>query len=225
MAALFPMETTMKLAMKSTAALGALALAATATQALAAPAPAKPQVTVDGSASPTCVLGPWTLASGPNGVFSAGTASGSFTYDSSVMVTGAGVSNFSGNSGKVAVRAPLICNTAMSWTVSVQKGALALNTPPSPVPSGFSTKWVYRLHAAPEDGSNNQVGLIAADYTTNGHPVPPNSFGSSGVLLVVWGFMRNFEIDVTPQAINGPNNKMIAGDYSESITLQVSPSV
>ena len=218
----------MKLAMKSTAALGALVLAATATYASAAPKPVlppKPQVTVDGSASPTCVLGAWKLASGPNGVFTAGTGTGSFTYDSSVMVTGAGVSNFSGNSGKVAVRAPLVCNTAMSWTVSVQKGALALQTPPSPVPSGFSTKWVYHLHAAPEDGSNNQLGLIAADYTTNGHPVPANSFGSSGVLLVVWGFMRNFEIDVTPQAISGPNNKMIAGDYSESITLQVSPSV
>lgn len=216
----------MKLAMMRPAALAAVAIAALGTQALAAPAGkgSQPQVTVDGHASPTCVLGGWSLASGPSGAFTPGT-NATFSYDASVMVTSTGVSNFSGNSGKVVARAPLVCNTAMGWTIGLQNGALALQTPPSTVPTGFSTRWLYHLHAVPEDGSNNQVGVFAADFDTNGHPLPLGPVFGLLPFATGWGPLREFEIDFTPQAISGPNNKMIAGTYSESITLQVGPLI
>jgi hypothetical protein len=202
----------------------AFAVFASATAHAASPTiepTSNPQVTVSGNAPAGCALSGWELVSGPSGAFTDGTAA-VFTYDSSDMTTN-GVSNFSGSSGKIKVRAALVCNTTMTWTIGLQKGALADDSPPASLPAGFSDAWLYHLNAAPEDASHHPVLGFSTSYNSNGSPLPLGVIQSS-LAAPAWGLLRSFSIDFTPKAVPSGSSKMIAGHYSEVITLQVQPA-
>jgi hypothetical protein len=148
-----------------------IALAAvTATAAMAEETPAT--ITVKGSAPQVCSLGGWSKDSGP-GSFSGGT-NATVTYSNDEMVDGS-ANSILGAGSAVVLRAPLLCNTAITWGISTGKGALRLDSSAVP-PAGFANQWLYNLNSGPKTSGGGDVGsreLFDSDGTPFGGETIP----------------------------------------------------
>jgi hypothetical protein len=187
--------------------------AVTACGALAdGPTPAN--ITVQGSAPLVCSLGGWSKVSGA-GSFSGGT-SAVVTYGNSDLVDGEAMSTL-GAGQAVVLRAPLLCNTSITWSITNLKGALRLDSSVVP-PSGFSNQWLYNLNSGPRTAGGSTVGSME-DYDSDGTPFEGESHTLSAANSVKIAY---FALTFTPYSQTA---RMLAGSYSEAVTLTVSPSL
>lgn len=195
--------------------LGIALAAATSAAAAQADDPLAANITVHGSAPLVCSLGGWTKDSGA-GSFSGGT-SAVVTYSNSDLVDGE-ANSVLGPAQAVALRAQLLCNTSLTWTLEAAKGALRLDSSAT-VPGGFSNQWLYHLEAGPKTSGGAWVGFIRVEYDSEGEPISGISSNLSPSLSTTVAY---FALTFTPLAQSA---RMMAGNYSESITLTVSPSL
>ena len=188
--------------------------AVTAGAALADPAPGD-TINVKGNAPAVCSLGAWSWDSGP-GVFTGGTSavvsySNDQLVDASAMsIAGAGLTE--------SMHAPLVCNTGLTWSISTGKGALRLDSSVTP-PGGFSNQWLYHLEAGPQKSSGAWVGSMHASYDSDGTP-------GGGIDVTLGASLSesidHFSLTFTPSSQSA---RMLAGTYSETVTLSISPSL
>jgi hypothetical protein len=168
---------------------------------------------VKGNVPAVCSLGGWEKQSGP-GTFAAGYDAVA-TYDNSDLVGANGVSALGAGSA-LTFHAPLNCNTAITWSFATAKGALRLDGGSAP-PFGFADHWLYELTAAPYTESGSVVGF-QPDLMSNGTPVS-ESFGLGQHDAET---IHHMGIVFTPIA---QPLRMLAGHYSETVTLTVSPTM
>ncbi len=171
-------------------------------------------VTVKGNAPAVCSLGGWAKDSGV-GAFSPGT-NAVITYSNSDLVD-ASANSVLGAGSAVVLRAPLLCNTAITWGLTTTKGALRLESSLVP-PAGFSNQWLYNLTSGPRTSSGAAVGSLES-LGSDGTPFSGESHSLSAPNS---GRIAYFSMAFTPFA---QATRMIAGTYSESVTLTVSPSL
>lgn len=193
---------------------GAAVLAATCMGAMAADAPTA-VITATGHALAVCTVGQWTKASGA-GTFSGG-SNGVLTYSESDLVDANSMSVLNASKA-VEVRIPVLCNTAMTWSLEGAKGALRNDTTPT-APTGFSSQWLYHLDAAPKTAGGANVGYLNFAYDSEGFPITGvTSLLNTGLSLTVSYFSLKF----TPTAAV---QRMTAGSYSEVFTFTVTPGL
>ena len=195
------------------AALGmAAALAASAGAALADPPPAA-GVMADGNVPAGCAFGAWQKDSGP-GTF-AGGKDAVVTYANSDLVDGSAMSVVSAATA-VTVHAPLVCNTGITWSISVEKGALRQDLISTP-PAGFSNQWLYSLGSSMRNAGGGAVGSTYG-YESDGTPFNTEThFQDVPTALQIASLRMTFS--PSPQT-----GRMLAGNYSEKITVTVQPS-
>ena len=168
---------------------------------------------VKGNVPAVCSLGGWEKQSGP-GTFVPGFDAVA-TYENGDLVAANGVSAL-GPGSALTFNASLNCNAAITWSFATTKGALRLDSGTTP-PSGFADQWLYGLTAAPYTAGGSVVGL-RPDLTSNGTPVS-ESFGLGQHDAET---IHHMGIVFTPIA---QPLRMLAGHYSETITLTVSPTM
>lgn len=195
--------------------MGAALAAVTAGAAFAA-SPLSTNIDVRGNAPQVCSLGGWTKTSGPGG-FSAGT-SAIVSYDSADLVD-ASANSIAGAGSTVVLRAQLLCNTGLTWTVGNSKGALRLESPTLP-PAGFSNQWLYHLASGPRNAGGTQVGSME-EFDSDGSPYPLGT-ETHTIQPPRSETIAYFSISFT---LTSQTARMLAGAYSETVTLSVSPSL
>jgi hypothetical protein len=193
---------------------GLLAVAAlgAASGGALADTPPSAGVTATGSVAPGCSLGVWSKDSG-GGQFTAG-KDAVVTYADGDLVDASGNSIVSPSTA-VKVRVPMVCNTAVSWTVTSDVGALRLTSGATP-PTGFSNQWLYTLMTAPYTSGGVVVGSLDTTQSDGSPIFEGNSLSATRSLTVSY-----FGMTFSP---NSQSEKMLAGNYAEKITLTVSPS-
>ena len=187
--------------------------AATATAALAS-GTNPDSINVKGSAPEVCSLGGWTYVSGP-GSFSGGT-NAVVTYTNDQLVDSL-ANSVLGPGAAMTLQAPLLCNTAISWSITTSKGALRLDSGTTP-PTGFANQWLYELKSGPYKSSGVAVASLEVD-DADGTPFSGESHGLTSDKATQIAY---FGLSFTPFA---QSTRMLAGSYSESVTLTVSPSL
>jgi len=171
------------------------------------------EIHVKGNVPAVCSLGGWQKQSGP-GAFVPGFDAVA-TYNSSDLVGADGFSAL-GPGSALTFHAPLSCNTAITWSFSTAKGALRLDATTAAAP-GFARQWFYDLSAAPYTQGGSVVGFQPT-LTSNGTPIT-ESFGlGSGDAKTISYMGIVFSPIAQPL-------RMLAGNYSETITLTVSPTM
>lgn len=191
-----------------------VALAAATASAALADGPTPANVTVQGNAPAVCSLGGWSKDSGP-GTFSGGT-SAVVTYGNSDLVDANAMSTL-GAAQAVTLRANLLCNTSITWGISTSKGALRLDAGVTP-PSGFSNQWLYNLTSGPKTSGGSYV----SSYESLDSDGTPFSGETHTLSQVNSQRIAYFALIFTPYSQTA---RMLAGSYSESITLTISPSL
>jgi len=176
--------------------------------------PTPANIAVKGSAPEVCSLGGWTYVSGP-GSFSGGT-NATVTYSNDQMVDGL-ANSILGPGSAMTLHAPLLCNTAINWSITTSKGALRLESGTTP-PSGFASQWLYELRSGPYTSGGTAVASIEVD-DADGTPLSGESHGLTSVKATQIAY---FGLTFSPFAQSA---RMLAGSYSESVTLTVSPSL
>jgi hypothetical protein len=171
-------------------------------------------ITVQGSAPQVCSLDGWSKISGP-GSFSGGTGA-VVTYGNADLVD-SGAFSVLGPGSAIVLRAPLLCNTSITWSVTNLKGALRLDSSVIP-PAGFSNQWLYNLTSGPRTTGGSAVGSLES-YDSDGTPFDGESHTLSAANSVRIAY---FGMIFTPYPQSA---RMLAGSYSESVTLTVSPSL
>jgi hypothetical protein len=245
----------MKNACLASVAFGALALVAGTgfAQETMAP-PAAPQVQINALASPTCWAtsgDQWTTNNTAGGVVAAGPFGSGVTYTINtgnlVDSNNRAVTNF-GFSGAIRVHYRLMCNATVSATLSSAKGRFQHNTI-SALPAGltrpvngsatFENYYPYVLEfgfskRADTGGPTNNAEKVApgTGYIENINSTPPGGGGvtSSATTGSNWFEVRRLDlrIDLNPPPNDpavGQRPVMIAGDYSETFTIGVTPGV
>jgi hypothetical protein len=165
------------------------------------------EIHVKGNVPAVCSLGGWQLQSGPADF--QGGYNAVATYDAATLAA-------LGPGSALTFVAPLNCNTAITWSFTTAKGAFALDNG-GPPPSGFADRWSYDLTAAPYTEGGSVVGFRPS-LTSSGAPVS-ESFGLGQRDAETIDHMG---IVFTP--ISQPLH-MLAGHYSETISLTVSPTI
>lgn len=191
------------------------ALAAALAPAALADDPGPANIAVQGNAPAVCSLGGWTKDSGA-GAFTGGT-NAVVTYSDSEMVDGAAMATL-GPAQAVVLRASLVCNTGLTWTIAADKGALRNDAGVTP-PAGFANQWLYNLVAGPKTPGGAWVGYLHVVYDSDGTPIGGISATLTPSLSQTIGY---FSLTFTPIAQSA---RMLAGNYSERITLTVEPSL
>jgi hypothetical protein len=195
--------------------LGAAFIVAVAPSALADP-PAAPgvDITVKGNAPAVCSLGAWTKLSGP-GAFSGGT-NAVVTFSNSDMVNGDAMSVL-GPEDAVTMRAPFLCNTQLTYGLETMKGKFSLDSEMTP-PAGFSRQWDYSLAFGTADAGGGYVSNAHHEWDSSmsggpygGESIRPSTYNS----LKAAYFLLTF----TPHSQAA---RMVAGNYSETLTLTIS---
>ncbi|MGA9794559.1 MAG: hypothetical protein WBQ17_03385 [Rhizomicrobium sp.] len=171
------------------------------------------QITVKGNAPAICVLGEWALKSGSASFSPGSTGVATFTSD---QLTGTDGVSVLGAANALDFHAPLVCNTAISWSFSTTNGAFRLTSGAVP-PSGFANQWLYGLSVGPYTSGGTQVGSVDS-FTSSGAP----QYESYGLNAGDSERIAYMDMVFTPVA---QNLRMLAGNYSESITLTVSPTL
>ena len=185
--------------------------AVTAGAALADPAPGD-TINVKGNAPAVCSLGQWIKDSGPGG-FTGGT-SPVISYGNGDLVDGSAHS-IVGAGSTVQIHALLLCNTALSWQLTTAKGALRLDSGASA--TGFSNQWLYGLAFGPYDSGGARVGSFEDMASSDGTPFTGDLHGmslSNSLKIARYGMT----FTPLPQTAS-----MLAGSYSETLTLTMSP--
>jgi hypothetical protein len=165
------------------------------------------EIRVKGNVPAVCSLGGWEKQGGPADF--QGGYDAVATYDAATLAS-------LGPGAALTFVAPLNCNTAITWSFATTKGAFALDGGPSP-PTGFSDRWLYDLTAAPYTEGGSVVGFRPS-LTSDGTPVS-ESFGLGQRDA---GTIHHMGIVFTP--VFQPL-RMLAGHYSETISLTVSPTI
>jgi hypothetical protein len=195
--------------------LGAAFFAAVTPAAMADP-PVSPAVdiTVKGNAPAVCSLGAWTKLSGP-GAFAGGT-NAIVTFSNSDMVDGDAMSAL-GPEDAVTLRAPLLCNTQLTYGLGAMKGRFSLDSNMTP-PAGFSRQWDYSLAFGTADAGGGYVSNAHHEWDGSmsggpygGETIRPSTDNS----LKAAYFLLTF----TPHSQTA---RMVAGNYSEILTLTIS---
>lgn len=171
-------------------------------------------ISVKGNAPAICSLGGWSKDWGP-GSFSGG-YNAVVTYNSSDLVD-ANAASVLGAGGAVNLRAPLLCNTSITWSVSAAKGAFRLDSA-TPSPAGLANQWLYRLDSGPYKSGGSPAGSIET-WFSDGMPFSGESHTLDDFRSQQIAFFR---LVFTPVAQSA---HMLAGSYSESVMLTVSPSL
>jgi hypothetical protein len=172
------------------------------------------RINVKGNVPAVCTLGVWEKQSGP-GTFTSG-YNAVATYSDSDLVGPDGFSAL-GPGSALTFHAPLYCNTGLTWTLNTEKGALRLDSASAPPPSGFADRWLYHLTAGPYKADGNPVQFIDA-LPSNGTPAD-EGFILHEPQAVMISYMG---IVFSPDAQFA---RMLAGHYSETVTLTVSPAI
>jgi hypothetical protein len=245
----------MKNACLASVAFGALALAAGTgfAQETMAP-PAAPQVQINALASPTCWAtngNLWTTNNTMGGVVAAGPFGSGVTYTINtgnlVDASNRAVTNF-GSGGAIRVHYRLMCNSTVSATLSSTNGRFQHNTVTT-LPGGlvrptngsatFENYYPYRLEfgfskRSDTGGPTNSSEMVApgTGYIGGINSTPP---GGGGVNRTATSGSNWFEVrrlDLRIELDPPPNDPtvglrpvMIAGDYSETFTIGVTPGV
>jgi hypothetical protein len=173
-------------------------------------------VAVTGSAPMVCSLGGWQKDSGPGTFNGAGSHSAINTYGNSDMVDGAAMSVL-GAGQTLVFHAPLLCNTSITWSVTTDKGAFRNDTAGT-APAGFANQWLYSLLSGPyKAGGTSAASLETMD--SDGSPLTGETHTVDPPRALTISY---FGITFTPSAQTA---RMLAGSYSEKITLTVAPSL
>lgn len=162
---------------------------------------------VKGNVPAVCSLGGWEKQSGPADF--QGGYNAVATYDAATLAT-------LGPGSALTFVAPLACNTAITWSFATTKGAFALDGGVSP-PAGFADHWLYDLTAAPYTESGSVVGFQPS-LTSSGTPIS-ESFGLGQRDAET---IHHMGLVFTPIS---QSLRMLAGHYSETISLTVSPTI
>jgi len=164
-------------------------------------------IRVKGNVPAVCSLGGWEKQGGPADF--QGGYNAVATYDDATLAA-------LGPGSALTFFARLNCNTAITWSFATTKGAFALDNGPMP-PAGFADRWLYDLTAAPYTESGSVVGFRPS-LTSDGTPVS-ESFGLGQTDAET---IHHMGIVFTPIA---QPLRMLAGHYSETISLTVSPTI
>lgn len=244
----------MKNACLASVAFGALALAAGTGFAQETMAPSAPQVNINASASPICWATSgnlWTSNNTGGGVISAGPFGSGITYTINtgnlVDANNRAVTNF-GSSGAIRVHYRLMCNSTVTATLTSAKGRFQHNTVTT-LPAGltrpgsgsatFENYFPYELEfgfsrRADTGGPSNPSEQVApgTGYIDNIDSTPPGGGPVSRTATSGsnWFEVRRLDlrIDLNPPPNDptvGMRPVMIAGDYSETFTIGVTPGV
>lgn len=168
-------------------------------------------LTAQGHADTVCNLGDWVKDSGP-GSFSGGKAP-VVSYGDADLVDGSSRS-IVGSGSAVKIHAPLLCNTALTWSLSTAKGAFRLDSGAT-APS-FANQWLYDLVFGPYSSSGARIGSFE-DMTSDGTPFSGDAHGMS---LANSLKITRFGMTFSPLAQSAT---MMAGSYSETVTLTMTP--
>lgn len=204
----------------ATLAVGAIVVAS-------AGAAAAQDITLMGEAEQVCELpDSWRFISANNtvgGTFNAG--ANLWTIPSSLVTDASGMSAGSGGSDvAIRIRGESFCNTAHTIQLTSQNGGLVADAAATP---GFANRRVMKYDVYWSDGSGNAFGGSSrtiqnftptspgqsrtANYTIT-NAVPPPGYRSFDIRM---GLQRN--------APNIPAQPMVAGGYSDVITVTLTP--
>ncbi len=245
----------MKNACLASVAFGALALAAGAGFAQETlSAPPAPQVEINALASPTCWAtngNQWTSNNTTGGVITAGPfgTGTTFTINTGNLVdaNNRAITDF-GSGGAIRVHYRMMCNSTVSATLTSAKGRFQHNTI-STLPAGlnrppggsatFENYYPYVLEfgfskRTNTTGPTNDSEKVApgTGYIENINSSAPGGGGisASATSGSNWFEVRRLDlrIDLNPPPNDpavGQRPVMIAGDYSETFTIGVTPGV
>src|SRR3569833_2836588 len=131
------------------------------------PAAQAESVTVTGNAPQVCSLGGWTKISGPGTFSGSGSQAATNAYSNNDMVDGQAMSTL-GAGQALVFHAPLLCNTAITWSVVTDKGAFRHDTIAS-APGGFANQWLYSVLSGPYQSSGTSAASLES-FDADGTP-------------------------------------------------------
>lgn len=169
---------------------------------------------VHGGAPQVCSLGSWLKSSGA-GSFSGGLTAVN-TFSNADMVDGSAMSVL-GSGQTLNFRAPLLCNTAITWTLTTTKGAFRQDAALTP-PAGFANQWLYDLSSAPYNSGGTAVSSVST-ITADGTPFDGETHSLTPTKSMQIAY---FGVTFVPAPQTA---RMLAGAYSEDIVLTVTPSL
>lgn len=199
-----------------------IGLAATAAALALAPAASAENINLTGNAQAICSLpDAWETRTNIGG--SLGTFVGTtWTIPSTGFATAAGLPNVT---GEIALRitGPAYCNTPHTISLTSANGFMT-NTSAAPVPNGFSNRRQvkYDAHWADDSltGTARRVGPGIVDWI----PTAPGQSKQAVWAGAIPG-QANFDIRLSVRRTDGtPDVPLVAGDYSDTVTVTVSPS-
>jgi len=152
------------------------------------------------------------------------------TWSTSTLVDGGAKSLIKNDSG-ATVSAPILCNRPFTWSISAANGALRQNNsgPTAWNGSGFASEWGYRLRAnvtVLDSDLGLSVGLLSTPVNVSS---PAGSTGGLKGVRSVTGIgygLANYaviEVNLLPNTVGGNEPRMLAGNYSETLTLTLTP--
>lgn len=182
-------------------------------------------VVVEGNAPAICTLpNSWAFVSGAAGA-SAGTFNGTtWTIPQSVL---AGPEAFATTGGEYAIRirGTGFCNTSHTINLRSQNGGLVAGDPGTPAPGGFAKRRALSYEAYWSDGGNGSAtvrfGPRASMTATTPAQETTASFVVSGTLAPPGNRAFDLRIGMNRGALAAP---LIAGDYTDTVTVTLSPT-
>lgn len=183
---------------------------------------------------PSCAItGDWRKTGGtPSSVqiVSNGKAGAALTWSTSTLVDGGAKSVIKNDAG-ATVSAPILCNRPFTWSISAAKGALRQNSygPTAWSGTGFASEWGYRLRAnvtALDSDIGLSIGFLSTPLNVNS---PAGSTGGVKGVRSVTGIgyaLANYaviEVNLLPNTVGASEPRMVAGNYSETLTLTLTP--
>jgi hypothetical protein len=177
--------------------------------------PPAASLTASGYAPQVCTVGSWSKVSGSGTL--TGDTQAVVTYNESDLVDANSMAVL--NSSKAfTLHIPVLCNTAMSWGIEGAKGAFRNDTVPAPLP-GFANEWLYHLDIGPKKVGGGLVGYFPVQFDSDGTPFSGITFNLNQTLAQTVAY---FSLDFTPLSAT---QRMLAGHYSEVLTLTISPGL
>jgi hypothetical protein len=171
-------------------------------------------ITASGYAPQVCTVSAWSKISG-SGTLTGGVQS-VLTYDESDLVDASSMSVLDASKA-FTLRIPVLCNTSVTWGILGAKGALRHNSDPV-TPSGFAKQWLYRLTTSAKTASGGTIGATVT-YDSSGTPLSgmTSTFDQSLSQTLAY-----FTLTFTPLAVS---QRMLAGSYSEVLTITIQPGM
>jgi hypothetical protein len=173
---------------------------------------------VQGSAPKVCTLGDWTTSAASSGTLSSG-SNAVVTFSNADLVAADGTPKQPG----FTVHTPIMCNTAMTIKIRNDKGGF-INDAVGTVPAGFANKWSYNVVAGTvgTDGTYIYSGYMWVNTYLGQHfnvssNMPLVDAAKSTYVQIIFNLYNGSAAPIT--------GKMMAGTYSEGLTLSVSPTL